>query len=310
MQSTTLPMTRPERSLSVDSTSSMNTLKLSFEKFANVRQTVKGLCPRIRILVMGRRNAGKTTLLQKMANSSDGQAIIHSREGELIDPDTILRPSVERGHSHIENEITYPSDEDYIFHDSRGMEAGSEEELDILKAFIKDKQEQRYLSQRLHVIWLCLPVDNDRPLGQQEMAFFEHGTEGVPVISVFTKFEGRDTKAFSQLREDGKSMADARKEAPDKAMADFGEIQCQRFANVKNQPAYSVYLREMHKPSGSCKELTEITRQLVQNQVYQTLFSEIKTSDIKVKMAIALVHAIVLSSRNELAVGAHSQLKE
>ncbi|KIK55636.1 hypothetical protein GYMLUDRAFT_248456 [Collybiopsis luxurians FD-317 M1] len=280
---------RSERTLSVGSTFSTNTLSRAFDKFADVTQTVKEYCPRIRILVMGRRNAGKTTLLQRMAGSSDGQVFIRSSEGELIDPDTILRPSVERGRSHIEYEITYPSDEDYVFHDSRGMEAGSETEIKTLNEFIEDKQKKKILAQRLHVIWLCLPVDNDRPLGPQEMAFFNHGTEGVPVIAVFTKFEWRVTKAFGQLRDDGKSIAQARKEAPAKARQDFEVIQNERFINVSHKPAYYVYLKEMDQPSGSFDELTESTEGLVLNEVYQQLFLEIKHGDIKIAMAIALV---------------------
>ncbi|KIK55634.1 hypothetical protein GYMLUDRAFT_248453 [Collybiopsis luxurians FD-317 M1] len=282
-------MPQPEHTLPIDSVSSSNTLTVAFEKFANITQTVKEYCPRIRILVMGRRNAGKTTLVQMMANSLDGEVMIRNEEGNEIDPDNILQPSVERGRAHIEYEITYPSDKDYVFHDSRGMEAGSEEELRTLKTFIKDKQEKRFLNQRLHIIWLCLPVDNDRPLGQQEMAFFEHGTEGVPVIAVFTKFEWRVTKAFGQLRDDGKPLKQAREEAQVKALMDFVGIQRQRFANVKYPPAQFAYLRESDKSFGSCEELREITRQVVQNTVNQVLFSEIKDGDIEIAMAIALV---------------------
>ena len=54
------------------------------DKFADVPKTVKEYCPRIRVVVMGRRNAGKTTLLQKMAGSSDGQVNIHNEEGKEV----------------------------------------------------------------------------------------------------------------------------------------------------------------------------------------------------------------------------------
>ncbi|KIK55646.1 hypothetical protein GYMLUDRAFT_1017494 [Collybiopsis luxurians FD-317 M1] len=288
MQHTTIPtVTRPERSLSLDSTSSTNTISREFEQFADIALKVKEYCPRIRILVIGRRNAGKTTLLQKVARNSVGTVIIRNKEGKLVG--STLTCSIQQSSLHTSTKFSYYSDEDYVFHDSRGVEAGFEEELNIVKEFIKNKQEKRYLSQRIHVIWLCLPVDNDRPLGPKEMAFFEHGTEGVPVIAVFTKFEWRITKAFSQLREEGKPVAQARREAVVKAMADFNNIQRQRFANMRYLPAYCVYLREMDKPSGNCEELREITRQLVQNEVNQQLFSEIKHSDIKVTVAIALV---------------------
>ncbi|KAF5353015.1 hypothetical protein D9757_012727 [Collybiopsis confluens] len=283
-------MSRHERHLSMQSTASTDTITRAFDKLANVSKTVKEYCPRIRILVMGKRNAGKTTLLHRMTQSSDGQFLLHREDGQLIDdPGSILAPALERGHSHINYEITYPSDRDYIFHDSRGMEAGSDEEIRVLKKFIKDKQDMKYLGQRLHVIWLCLPVDNDRPLGEQEMVFFEHATAGVPVIAIFTKFEWRITKAYDQLRDDGRDVVQSRIEAPAKALTDFGEILKRRFSSVPNPPAAYVFLQEMNSESGSSEELTQITRQLVENKVNQQLFSEIKHNSIKITMAISLV---------------------
>ncbi|KAF5357566.1 hypothetical protein D9757_013014 [Collybiopsis confluens] len=167
---------------------------------------------------------------------------------------------------------------------------------------------------------LCLPVDNDRPLGELEMAFFEHATAGVPVIAIFTKFEWRITKAYDQLRDDGKNIVQSRREAPAKALIDFGEIQNQRFANVPNPPAAYVFLQgsvkletttsEMNTDSGSSEQLTQITRQLVENKVNQQLFSEIKHNSIKITMAISLVHAIVLARKTELAAGPNSQVKD
>ena len=41
----------------------------------------------------------------------------------------------------------------YIFHDSRGLEAGSDEELGIVRDFIRKRSGQRRLQDRLHAIW-------------------------------------------------------------------------------------------------------------------------------------------------------------
>jgi hypothetical protein len=41
----------------------------------------------------------------------------------------------------------------YVFHDSRGIEAGSTEELEILKEFIRRKCGEERLSDKLHAIW-------------------------------------------------------------------------------------------------------------------------------------------------------------
>ena len=42
----------------------------------------------------------------------------------------------------------------YIFHDSRGFEAGSDEELTIVQEFIRQMSSKRRLQERLHAIWL------------------------------------------------------------------------------------------------------------------------------------------------------------
>ena len=41
----------------------------------------------------------------------------------------------------------------YIFHDSRGIESGSTDELRILQRFIRSRCEERRLRDRLHAIW-------------------------------------------------------------------------------------------------------------------------------------------------------------
>ena len=71
----------------------------------------------------------------------------------------------------------------YVFHDSRGIEAGSTEELQILQGFIRRKCGEKQLRAKLHAIWFglssvhvfmimtadryilryCVPMDNQRP---------------------------------------------------------------------------------------------------------------------------------------------------
>jgi hypothetical protein len=45
----------------------------------------------------------------------------------------------------------------YVFHDSRGIEAGSTEELKILREFIRRKSGEEKLSDKLHAIWFGHP---------------------------------------------------------------------------------------------------------------------------------------------------------
>ncbi|KAE9406896.1 hypothetical protein BT96DRAFT_875217 [Gymnopus androsaceus JB14] len=115
------------------------------EKFANVSQTVKEYCPRIRVLVMGRRNAGKTTLLKKMTNTVFYGSLSHY--GSLNH-----QPMTKTVYT-LSLDVHLCSDNDYVFHDSKGMEAGSSDELVVLREFIQRKRKMKALSQRLHVIW-------------------------------------------------------------------------------------------------------------------------------------------------------------
>jgi hypothetical protein len=71
--------------------------------------------------------------------------------------------------SMIDYEITYPSSPRFVFHDSRGIEAGSESDsrgteageehdssklrVDYIQKFIDDRAQQRSLENQLHAIW-------------------------------------------------------------------------------------------------------------------------------------------------------------
>ena len=61
--------------------------------------------------------------------------------------------SLKRGIHDIEHEITYPSNPDFVFHDSMGFEAGSADELEKVQAFIMARSAKRSLRDQLHAIW-------------------------------------------------------------------------------------------------------------------------------------------------------------
>jgi hypothetical protein len=80
----------------------------------------------------------------------------------------------------IDDELVFSNHKGYVFHDSKGIESGSVEELNILKDFIRRKCGERRLKNRLHAIWFglsvftittadrsvlryCVPMDSHRP---------------------------------------------------------------------------------------------------------------------------------------------------
>lgn len=53
----------------------------------------------------------------------------------------------------IENQLIFPSNPGFIFHDSRGVESGSAKEFKIVKDFITRRGTEDTLKRRLHAIW-------------------------------------------------------------------------------------------------------------------------------------------------------------
>jgi hypothetical protein len=67
----------------------------------------------------------------------------------------------QRGEHDIENELIFTNHDGYIFHDSRGFEAGDKKELEIVQEFVRRKSQERRLKDRLHAIWFAaIPVNH------------------------------------------------------------------------------------------------------------------------------------------------------
>jgi hypothetical protein len=88
----------------------------------------------------------------------------------------------------IEDELIFTNHTGYLFHDSRGFEAGGEDELKIVQEFVRRKSRERQLKDRLHAIWFvplgiydykfttllvryCIPMDNARP--ELDLKYFD-----------------------------------------------------------------------------------------------------------------------------------------
>ncbi|KAG8917645.1 hypothetical protein FRC02_002996 [Tulasnella sp. 418] len=141
------------------------------------------ICPRIRVLIIGKANTGKLTILQKMCGTTDTPTVI-DRNGREIDPSILEDLTFMRGMHDIENELFFPSNPRLRFHDSRGFEAGSTEEIDKVRSFIADRANRIELKDRLHIIWYCVPMDQKRVLRKAELTFFENGTGDGQVVFV------------------------------------------------------------------------------------------------------------------------------
>ncbi|KAH9012522.1 hypothetical protein EDB84DRAFT_1535813 [Lactarius hengduanensis] len=92
-----------------------------------------------RVLIIGRANAGKTTILKRVCETTESPVV--------------YRGDRERGEHTIDDELVFSNHRGYIFHDSRGIESASKEELGILQDFIRRKCREKRLRDKLHAIW-------------------------------------------------------------------------------------------------------------------------------------------------------------
>ncbi|KAJ7488009.1 hypothetical protein FB451DRAFT_1026012 [Mycena latifolia] len=246
---------------------------------------IKERCPRFRILVLGRRNAGKTTILKKMCGSdgNDLEIVNVKREKVLI----------QRGMSNIENEITFKSNPFFVFHDSQGIEAGAEHEqnsplsTEYLWNFLEKRSEKTRIREQVHAIWFCIPMDNPRvPSAEFELAFFNAKRLPVPVIAVFTKFESLLDEAYNNLPEDDESSdAERDEEACKVAQSKFNATVLKAIQSTKYPPNQCVQLQNLNEVATDCVALTEKTYAAIQDKTLSDLFA--------------------LAQRNSLSVGNH-----
>ncbi|KAJ8594911.1 hypothetical protein M405DRAFT_808284 [Rhizopogon salebrosus TDB-379] len=117
-------------------------------------QDIRKKFGRFRILVVGRANAGKTTLLQRICNTTQ-RPDIFDREGKKVDLafHATVQGTVNRGYHNIENELVFRSNRDFVFHDSCGFESGGEDEFTKMKKFVLDRASTTKLKERIHAIW-------------------------------------------------------------------------------------------------------------------------------------------------------------
>ena len=85
----------------------------------------------------------------------------------------------QRGEHNIEYQLTFAGS-NFIFHDSRGIEAGSEAELKIVKEFIQKREQLVDLKDQLHVIWYIHSLLTDR----HNLSYLPTGTVSQWMINV------------------------------------------------------------------------------------------------------------------------------
>ncbi|KAK7026314.1 GTP-binding protein [Favolaschia claudopus] len=267
-----------------------------------------------RILILGRANAGKTTILKGVCNSVEDPEIFNLRGKKArrrIDP-LIVQESAERGLHNIEHQLIFKSNPQFIFHDSRGFESGSVEEIDGVKSFITRRAEEVTLADQLHAIWYCIPTDTARPLLAADEEFFENDIarkgesrfcsfvrrtrltkSKVPLVAIFTKSDGLVTEAFNALRASGKSIKDARKLQASRAQDLLETNFLEPLKSKKYPPAGYVQLDDMRKETSGCHELIETTANAIDDKALQLLFVSVQQNNIGLCVTCAIRSGLI-----------------
>ncbi|KAI6139090.1 hypothetical protein BKA82DRAFT_4399415 [Pisolithus tinctorius] len=151
---------------------------------------------------MGRANAGKTTILQRLCNSMDQPEILMAMEGRYVDAGAV-QGSLRHGDHRIEYELVFKSNPHYVFHDSCGFEAVSEEQFNMMKKFVIDHAKMPKLEKQIHAIWFCIPLsESHRMITMAERKFFDECDTGhVPVIVLLTKANTLEVEAIQEMEE-------------------------------------------------------------------------------------------------------------
>ncbi|EIW77671.1 hypothetical protein CONPUDRAFT_61770, partial [Coniophora puteana RWD-64-598 SS2] len=188
----------------------------------------------------------------------------------------------------------------FIFHDSRGIEAGSVDEFQIIHSFVRERASKSSLSERLHAIWFCVSMDNTRPLVEAELAFFNEDTANVPVVVVFTKYDALLDRVANDL--DIIEMTEQSQADVDKAAeARYQEHYCSRIMMTANPPKAVVRLQGeelsygMDKLETQCPELSEQTAVAIDDLSLRQLFVSVQQNNLHLCMLEAARQVHVLS---------------
>ncbi|KIK13873.1 hypothetical protein PISMIDRAFT_688366 [Pisolithus microcarpus 441] len=250
---------------------------------------------RFRILVMGRANAGKTTILQRVCNTTD-QPEIFNGKGEKVNA-AVVQGSLTRGHHNIEDELVFKSNPGFVFHDSCGFESGSEEQFDLMKKFVRDRAKTTQLNERIHAIWFCIPLnESHRMVMAAERKFFEECDTGyVPAIVLLTKADTLSLEAVQELMGQGMSVGDAVKGAvkvEEKMLHDCLE-RVKGWLNEKSFPPKDyLSLTGMQQEGAECTPLLTCTANALKETGLQQLLISTQQSNMELCMEFAIMNPL------------------
>ncbi|OBS24629.1 hypothetical protein FPOA_05169 [Fusarium poae] len=174
-----------------------------------------------RILVCGKTGVGKSTLINKVFGV------------EMTDESL----SYEQGVHDINVAFESPKHPGLLIHDSRGWQAGSDTELDLIAKFLRHRAYQEDPAEALHVIWFCVDSDVARieEADKRTFATIAQYSHQVPVFVVGTKKDKLTAQRYRDHLDELMEKMDDYKEAKKIAEAKANEKAEEQFAELRNQ---------------------------------------------------------------------------
>ncbi|KAN0137608.1 hypothetical protein V8E53_004659 [Lactarius tabidus] len=243
-----------------------------------------------RVLVIGRANAGKTSILQRVCETTESPTIYRGKE------EVTLNPSMNRGEHCIDDALVFSNHKGYVFHDSQGIEAGDEEKLEILKDFIRRKCGEKRLGNKLHAIWYCIPMDDHRP--GLNLRFFKDicPDQNVPVIAVFTKYDQFLFNVEMDVWDDPDKY-------PNGNVAQIAEKRFQdHYLGPLGDSVRHVRLEKMNEKDSRCDSLVEKTAGALNEDAITLMLLAVQKGNLELSVKIALSRSCSVQRLAEINV--------
>jgi GTPase SAR1 family protein len=174
-----------------------------------------------RILVCGKTGVGKSTLINKVFGV------------EMTEESTTYA----QGAHDINKAFESPNHPGLLIHDSRGWQAGSDDELDLIAKFLRHRAFQKDPGESLHVIWFCVDSDVSRIEEADKRTFqtIAQFSNHVPVFVVGTKKDKLVAFRKMQLLEEYMQQSDDYKQASKRAATEANRLAEEQFMELKTQ---------------------------------------------------------------------------
>ncbi|KAG5751827.1 hypothetical protein H9Q70_005517 [Fusarium xylarioides] len=235
-----------------------------------------------RILVCGNCGVGKSSLINKVFGNDDLAKVAHGKPGE----------------HEIKTEITCSTRKDLVVHDSGGFEAGSEEQLNCVKEFLKKRAAHTDFHQRLHVIWYCFEVkDHERLIQAAQTSLFKCLSEfaqDVPIVAIATKkdqflgIKANDGKRYLKERHEPVTL---------EAMEAYAEQElentlCDTEKRLKAVGRFDAFVAVSTDDDASFDNLIEVTMELLGEERLTLLFLRAQATRLDLKVELARLGAM------------------